>query len=93
MAAVTTVEASVRYQCEAEPYSNHTLLLAGFPPRGNRLRALAIGSTIGDLAEVRAERGLAVTAIDFAGVLEHRWHVPMGRFPRFVVRARTEPGT
>ena len=54
-----------RYQFKAAPYSSHTLLLQEFPNQGNGKRVLDVGCAIGYISEILAERGFAVTSIDW----------------------------
>ena len=54
-----------RYQFKAGPYSSHTLLLAEFPERGEGRRVLDVGCAAGYLSEILAQRGFAVTSIDW----------------------------
>lgn len=60
-----TVEQASRYQFKAAHYSSHRLLLAEFPERGEDRRVLDVGCAIGYLSEILAERGFAVTSIDW----------------------------
>jgi SAM-dependent methyltransferase len=60
-----TAEGTSRYQFKAAPYSSHTLLLAEFPERGDGRRVLDVGCAIGYLSEILAQRGFAVTSIDW----------------------------
>jgi len=54
-----------RYQFKPARYSSHTLLLAEFPDRGEGRRVLDVGCAIGYLSEILAQRGFAVTSIDW----------------------------
>jgi SAM-dependent methyltransferase len=60
-------DAKPRYQFKASRYSSHTLLLARFPARGEGSRVLDLGCAAGYLSEILAERGYAVTCIDWPG--------------------------
>jgi len=46
-------------------YSSHSLLLAEFPLRGERRRVLDVGCAVGYLSEILANRGFAVTSVDW----------------------------
>ena len=59
------VEQASRYQFKAAHHSSHRLLLAEFPERGEGRRVLDVGCAIGYLSEILAERGFAVTSIDW----------------------------
>jgi SAM-dependent methyltransferase len=63
--AATTEGTSSRYQFKATPYSSHLLLLDEFPERGEGRRVLDVGCAIGYLSEILAQRGFAVTSIDW----------------------------
>jgi SAM-dependent methyltransferase len=63
--AATAVEATPRYQFKAGPYSSHTLLLSEFPSRGDGRRVLDVGCAAGYLSEILAQRGFAVTCVDW----------------------------
>jgi len=54
-----------RYQYKAARYSSHALLLAEFPEHGEGRRVLDVGCAVGYLSERLAERGFAVTSIDW----------------------------
>jgi len=54
-----------QYQFKATPYSSHLLLLSEFPERGEGRRVLDVGCAIGYLSEILAQRGFAVTSIDW----------------------------
>ena len=60
-----TAEGIPRYQFKAAPYSSHALLLAEFPSQGNGRRVLDVGCAIGYLSEILAQRGFAVTSVDW----------------------------
>jgi SAM-dependent methyltransferase len=60
-----TAESISRYQFKASRYSSHTLLLAEFPEHGEGRRVLDVGCAIGYLSEILAQRGFAVTSIDW----------------------------
>ena len=63
-----TVEPSVRYPLKASPYSSHALLLAEFPARGEGRSVLDIGCGYGHLGNFLAQRGFAVTGVDYPGI-------------------------
>ena len=65
VAMAATAEGTSRYQFKAAPYSSHTLLLAEFPEHGEGRRVLDVGCAIGYLSEILAQRGFAVTSIDW----------------------------
>jgi SAM-dependent methyltransferase len=61
-AAAQTV---LRYKFKAAPYSSHALLLAEFPLHGEGRRVLDVGCAVGYLSEILANRGFAVTSVDW----------------------------
>src|SRR6266567_3216308 len=63
-----TVEPSVRYPLKISPYSSHALLVAEFPSRGAGRRVLDIGCGYGHLGSLLAQRGFAVTGVDYPGI-------------------------
>jgi SAM-dependent methyltransferase len=65
VAMAATAEGTPRYRFKAAPYSSHALLLAEFPQRGDGRRVLDVGCAIGYLSEILAQRGFAVTSIDW----------------------------
>ena len=65
VAMAATAEGTSRYQFKAAPYSSHKLLLTEFPERGEGRRVLDVGCAIGYLSEILAQRGFAVTSIDW----------------------------
>jgi SAM-dependent methyltransferase len=66
--SAATAEPSVRYPLKASPYSSHALLLAEFPSRGEGRRVLDIGCGYGHLGAFLAQRGFAVTGVDYPGI-------------------------
>lgn len=60
-----TAEGTARYQFKPAQYSSHRLLLAEFPERGDGRRVLDVGCAIGYISEILAQRGYAVTSIDW----------------------------
>ena len=62
-----TLQPALRYTLKPGPYSSHTLLLSRFPERGEGRRVLDIGCAAGYLSEILANRGFAVTCIDWPG--------------------------
>jgi SAM-dependent methyltransferase len=65
MTTQSTVLARSPYCLKPGPYSSHSLLLAEFPLRGEGGRVLDVGCAEGYLSEILAERGFAVTGIDW----------------------------
>ncbi len=63
--AASNQEASSPYRLKPGPYSSHTMLLDEFPPRGDGLRVLDVGCAVGYLSELLAQRGFAVTSVDW----------------------------
>ena len=64
----TTVSPPSKYPFKASPYSSHSLLLAQFPNHGEGRRVLDVGCGYGHLGELLAQRGYAVTGVDFPGL-------------------------
>ena len=64
---LSPTEKRPRYQFKQGRYSSHTLLLALFPAQGKGRRVLDIGCAAGYLSEILAQRGFAVTCIDWPG--------------------------
>ena len=62
---VAALQTVLRYQFKAARYSSHALLLAEFPQQGEGRRVLDVGCAIGYLSEILAERGFAVTSVDW----------------------------
>jgi len=60
-----TVEAAARYQFKPGPYSSHGLLLEEFPQHGDGRRVLDVGCAVGYLSGILADRGFAVTSVDW----------------------------
>ena len=58
------VEVHARYHFKAGPYSSHGLLLKEFAEDGGGRRVLDVGSAVGYLSEILADRGFAVTSVD-----------------------------
>ncbi|MBZ5725799.1 MAG: class I SAM-dependent methyltransferase [Acidobacteriia bacterium] len=58
-------EVSSPYRLKPGPYSSHTMLLEEFPPRGDGRRVLDVGCAVGYLSEILAQRGFAVTSVDW----------------------------
>lgn len=63
--AMEVASKNSQYQFKAGPYSSHTLLVAEFPLRGDGRRVLDVGCAIGYLSEILANRGFAVTSVDW----------------------------
>jgi SAM-dependent methyltransferase len=61
----TTMEAPARYQFKPGRYSSHGLLLAEFPLHGEGRRVLDVGCAVGYLSAILADRGYAVTSVDW----------------------------
>jgi SAM-dependent methyltransferase len=61
----TVLEAPVRYQFKAGPYTSHGLLLDQFPLTGEGRRVLDVGCAVGYLSAILADRGYAVTSVDW----------------------------
>src|ERR1017187_7721830 len=61
-AAAQTV---LRYKFKAARYSSHALLLAEFPLHGEGRRVLDVGCAVGFLSGILANRGFAVSSIDW----------------------------
>jgi SAM-dependent methyltransferase len=65
MTAIATVKVLTRYQLKSGRFSSHTLLLNQFPGCGDGLRVLDVGCSVGYLSGILADRGFAVTSIDW----------------------------
>ena len=63
MAAIT--QETSNYQFKATPFGSHLLLLEEFPEQGEGRRVLDVGCAIGYISEILAQRGFAVTSIDW----------------------------
>src|SRR5262249_15028703 len=66
---MTVAEANLnaRYELKSGKYSSHSLLLSRFAAAGDGRRVLDVGCAEGFLADLLAQRGYAVTGVDWPG--------------------------
>jgi SAM-dependent methyltransferase len=61
----TALETVARYRFKPGRYSSHGLLLSEFPNNGEGRRVLDVGCAVGYLSGILADRGFAVTSVDW----------------------------